>query len=222
MNYVIDNLNTVSEDLFVFILSFNTGDEIKKMCDELPWFLQRMENIKVWKEDYLFECKVDISEETAAFFLLHEIHWKQTKNYVKELIDDENELYGTETCTETYKDGVLHSFDDKYAAKRTTTYPDYYSMTVISWYENGLLHRDNKQPAYLCGSERRYYYKGGLYEMFKGQSQTIPNMTYGQEMEIVETHAKLRDLGILHLYWPIERTHHEFYHGYDWAYLKDL
>ena len=152
---------------------------------------------------------------------MHEIHWKQTKNYVKELIDDENELYGTETCIETYKDGVLHSFDDKYAAKRTTTYP-HYSMTIISWYENGLLHRDNKQPAYLCGSERRYYYKGGLYVMFTGRDQTIPDMTYGQEMEIAETHAKLRDLGILRLYWPIYRTQHEFYHGYDWAYLKDL
>jgi hypothetical protein len=181
MNHILLTFETIPHDIFFYMLHFVSGDEIKTMCDALPTFLERMEEIKDWDGDYILEIKADITEETAAFFLWHEIHWKQTKV--------------TQYGYRTYLDGHLHSFDDNPAIVETT-FP---RRSYKKWYKHGRLHRGPHLPAnvQLNGNATisLYYYEGGLYCMSGGY---IPHPRNLAEMN--ETRQIMRELNILHLY----------------------
>lgn len=48
----------------------------------------------------------------------------------------------------TYKNGTLHSYDDKPAISNTK---------VQMWYKDGKLHREPDKPAYICGNRLEWY-----------------------------------------------------------------
>ena len=54
----------------------------------------------------------------------------------------------------TYKNGVLHSYDDKPAY----TYP-----FGKQWYKDGKIHRDNDKPAYVYKNTKKWYKDGELH-----------------------------------------------------------
>lgn len=187
MNCISFSLQSVSDDVFGYFLLFITGDEVKQMCVALPWFLERMKKMKDWNKDYVLEIQANILEETAAFFLLHEIHWKQTVT--------------TELGIRTYLNGVLHSFKDQPSVGETTPSGTNYKK----WHKNGRLHRDPKLPgdvrlpAYVQynGRVRFYYYEGGLYHI---SGIPFKRIHPRNQAEINETRAILNELGLLHTY----------------------
>jgi hypothetical protein len=58
----------------------------------------------------------------------------------------------SEGCT--YKNGLLHSYEDKPAVSRAG-----YQM----WYKNGELHRDGDLPAYVSDGKKQWYSNGVLH-----------------------------------------------------------
>ena len=55
----------------------------------------------------------------------------------------------------TYKNGLLHSYDDKPALVEdlTNVYYPQYNAKRFTWYKNGKIHREGDKPAKLCGKE---------------------------------------------------------------------
>jgi hypothetical protein len=215
MNCISFSLINVPDDVFLYLLTFITGDEIKTMCDALPTFLQRMKNIKEWKEDYAFEIKTDITEETASFFLLHEIHWKQTVYYEEKDFhnddyenDNESQLNWIETGKKTLRDGVMHSFKDEPACENIRIYLKFTTQSSSKeWYENGVLHRGPKLPAMDFDNMKHYYFEGGLYDICDGDgtfysdpNKRGPRTFLEQRLEMEETRERMRELNVLHLY----------------------
>lgn len=75
-----------------------------------------------------------------------------------------NKYYDYDCCV-TYKNGLIHSFNDQPAIKRSKYNGDYYFYVVFEeiWYKDGVIHRDNHQPARI------------LYKLRKNSDEVIPD-----------------------------------------------
>ena len=79
-----------------------------------------------------------------------------------------------DTDGNTYKNGLLHSFDDRPAfvkgeyrawykngkRHRDGDLPAYQSGEILMWFKNGFCHREFDLPAYVSGSKSEYWYNG--------------------------------------------------------------
>jgi hypothetical protein len=83
----------------------------------------------------------------AAYLPMHEGH--ELRRISGSVVFRSEDVYGN-----TYKNGLLHSYDDK---------PAYTNFSCKRWYKDGKIHRDNDLPADINGENKIWYKNGKIY-----------------------------------------------------------